>query len=190
MTPPRQSEAGFCVDSAVETTHYVLVLYEQGWAAFEEESDMINRIRRRRGMTFLARTRRQAQKMSPYLSLVLLLVPVALVEPLKLAALIFAGKGHWMTGTAVLLGAYAASLFFVERLFRMVKPKLINDSDVRMTDISVRSALMRVRWNDMPARREESSTETFSGSRGIEREAPAPAFANLSSTCAMSHLPP
>ena len=62
MTPPRQSEAGFCVDSAVETTHYVLVLYEQGWAAFEEESDMINRIRRRRGMTFLARTRRQAQR--------------------------------------------------------------------------------------------------------------------------------
>ena len=125
MTPPRQSEAGFCVNSAVETTHYVLVLYEQGWAAFEEESDMINRIRRRRGMTFLARTRRQAQKMSPYLSLVLLLVPVALVEPLKLAALIFAGKGHWMTGTAVLFGAYAASLFFVERLFRMVKPKLM-----------------------------------------------------------------
>ena len=93
MTPPRQSVVGFCVDSAVGTTHYVLVLYEQGWAAFEEESDMINRIRRRRGMTFLARTRRQAQKMSPYLSLVLLLVPVALVEPLKLAALIFAGKG-------------------------------------------------------------------------------------------------
>ena len=86
---------------------------------------MVNRIRRRRGMTFLARTRRQAQKMSPYLSLVLLLVPVALVEPLKLAALIFAGNGHWMTGTAVLLGAYAASLFFVERLFRMVKPKLM-----------------------------------------------------------------
>ena len=127
MTPPRQSlVAGFCVDSAVGTTHDVPVLYEQGCAAFEmRESDMVNRIRRRRGMTFLARTRRQAQKMSSYLSLVLLLVPVALVEPLKLAALIFAGKGHWMTGTAVLLGAYAASLFFVERLFRMVKPKLM-----------------------------------------------------------------
>jgi hypothetical protein len=117
--------AGFCGGPAVGTTHHVLVLSEQGCAAFEEESDMINRIRRRRGMTFLARTRRQAQRMSPYLSLVLLLVPVALVEPLKLAALIFAGKGHWMTGTAVLLGAYAASLFFVERLFRMVKPKLM-----------------------------------------------------------------
>jgi hypothetical protein len=31
-----------------------------------------------------------------------------------------------------------------------------------MTDISVRSALKRVRWNDMPVRREESSTETLS----------------------------
>ncbi len=31
-----------------------------------------------------------------------------------------------------------------------------------MTDIRVRSALMRVRWNDMPVRREDSSTEIWS----------------------------
>ena len=35
----------------------------------------------------------------------------------------------------------------------------ISDSEVRITHISVRSALMRVRWNDMPVRREDSSTE-------------------------------
>ena len=34
-----------------------------------------------------------------------------------------------------------------------------NDSDVRMTDISVRSALILVRWNDIPVRRDESSVE-------------------------------
>ena len=44
-------------------------------------------------------------------------------------------------------------------------PVLINDSDVRITDISVRSALMRVRWNDMPVRRIDSSTEMLSGER-------------------------
>ena len=40
-----------------------------------------------------------------------------------------------------------------------MNPKPINDNEVRMTDISVRSALMRVRWNDMPVRRDESSVD-------------------------------
>ena len=40
-----------------------------------------------------------------------------------------------------------------------MNPKPINDSDVRMTDISVRSALILVRWNDIPVRRDESSVE-------------------------------
>ena len=43
--------------------------------------------------------------------------------------------------------------------WKIVKPKPISDSDVRMTDISVRSALMRVRWNDMPVRRADNSVE-------------------------------
>jgi hypothetical protein len=85
----------------------------------------IARPRRRREMTFVARTRRRLQKMSPYLSLVLLLVPLLLVEPLKLVAVFIAGKGHWLTGTGMLVGAYAVSLLFVERLFRVVKPKLM-----------------------------------------------------------------
>jgi hypothetical protein len=44
-----------------------------------------------------------------------------------------------------------------------VKPNEISESEVRITDISVRSALMRVRWNDMPVRREDNSTEIWSG---------------------------
>ena len=95
--------------------------------SFQTKSQMplIARIRRRREMTFLARTRRRLQKMSPYLSLALLLVPLLLVEPLKLVAVFIAGKGHWLTGTGMLIGAYAVSLLFVERLFRMIKPKLM-----------------------------------------------------------------
>ena len=76
-------------------------------------------------MTFLARSRRGLQQISPYLSLLLLLVPLLLVEPLKLLALIVAGKGHWLTGTAMLVAAYAASLLVIERLFRVLKPKIM-----------------------------------------------------------------
>jgi hypothetical protein len=86
---------------------------------------LIVRPRRRRAMTFLARGRRHLQKITPYLSLAVLLVPVLLVEPLKLAALVVAGKGHWLIGTGMIVGAYAASLFAVERLFKAVKPKLM-----------------------------------------------------------------
>ena len=45
-----------------------------------------------------------------------------------------------------------ASLSFSKN-WKIVKPKLISDSEVRITDMSVLSADMRVRWNDMPVRR-------------------------------------
>ena len=82
----------------------------------------IPRKSRRRRMTVL---RRAIQKLGPYQSLALLLVPVTLVEPLKLVALVVAGEGHWLTGTAMIVGAYAVSLLVVERLFKVVKPKLM-----------------------------------------------------------------
>ena len=81
--------------------------------------------RRRRDMTVLAGARRRIQKLGPYQSLALLSVPLVLVEPLKLVALYVAGEGHWVTGTGMMFGAYAASLLTVERLFRVVKPKLL-----------------------------------------------------------------
>jgi hypothetical protein len=80
---------------------------------------------RRGRMTLLARIRRRLQKVSPYASLILLLIPLLLVEPLKLVAVIVAGGGHWLTGTGMLVGAYAASLLVTERLFQIVKPKLM-----------------------------------------------------------------
>jgi hypothetical protein len=76
-------------------------------------------------MTLVARGRRRLQQTSPYASLLLLLVPLLLVEPLKLVALFVAGKGHWLTGTGMLVAAYAGSLLVVERLFRVLKPKLM-----------------------------------------------------------------
>jgi hypothetical protein len=61
----------------------------------------------------------------PYQSLAVLLIPVSCVEPLKLIAVAVAGEGHWIASTTKIIGAYAASLLFVERLFRSVKPKLL-----------------------------------------------------------------
>ena len=69
--------------------------------------------------------RRTIEGLGPYPSLLVLAVPVSLIEPLKLAAGSFEGAGHWLVGTVVIACAYAASLLVVERLFRIVKPKLL-----------------------------------------------------------------
>jgi hypothetical protein len=79
----------------------------------------------RRDITASAGLRRRIQKLTPYFSLLLLSVPVLLVEPLKFVAVFVAGKGHWLTAAGMIIGAYAVSLFLVERLFRAVKPKLL-----------------------------------------------------------------
>jgi hypothetical protein len=68
--------------------------------------------KRRRSMTPLAYIRRQIQQLGPYQSLALILLPILLAEPLKVAAVFVAGDGHVL----------------VERLFKMVKPKLMTMS--------------------------------------------------------------
>lgn len=73
----------------------------------------------------LARLRRSIERLGPYPSLLVLAVPISLVEPLKLAAVAIAGEGHWIAGTIVITGAYAGSLLVVDRLFKIVKPKLL-----------------------------------------------------------------
>ena len=72
-----------------------------------------------------ARLRRSIEGLGPYQSLVLLLIPTSFVEPLKLIGVAVAGEGHWITGTVMIVVAYAASLLLVERLFMIVKPKLL-----------------------------------------------------------------
>ncbi|WP_246791331.1 hypothetical protein [Bradyrhizobium commune] len=69
--------------------------------------------------------RARIELLGPYQSLALLLLPASVVEPLKLIAVAVAGDGNWVTGTAMIVVAYGASLLLVERLFRIVKPKLL-----------------------------------------------------------------
>ena len=73
----------------------------------------------------LARARAWIESLGPYQSLLLLAVPTCLVEPMKVAAVAVAGDGHWVTGTGMIVAAYATSLLLVERLFLIVKPKLL-----------------------------------------------------------------
>jgi hypothetical protein len=72
-----------------------------------------------------ARFRRRVQQLGPYQSLLLLLVPLGVVEPLKIVAVVVAGKGHWLSGAATIAAAYVMSLLITERLFRLVKPKVM-----------------------------------------------------------------
>jgi len=73
----------------------------------------------------MVRASAPARRSFSHASCTLLLVPVSVVEPLKLIAVAVAGEGHWIAGTAMVAGAYAVSVLFIERLFRLVKPKLL-----------------------------------------------------------------
>ncbi len=71
------------------------------------------------------RSRHWIEGLGPYQSLLLLAVPTSVVEPLKLIAVAIAGDGHWITGTVMIIASYATSILLVERLFVIVKPKLL-----------------------------------------------------------------
>ena len=75
-------------------------------------------------MTFAAAVRRKIQQFGPYKSLAVLLVPLVIVEPIKLAGVAFLGLGHWVGGVCMIVGAYAGGILFLDRLFRVVKSKL------------------------------------------------------------------
>ena len=69
--------------------------------------------------------RQGIERIGPYTALLLVLVPLMIVEPLKLVAVWIAGEGHWVTGAIALVVAYAGSLLVVERLFRRLKPNIL-----------------------------------------------------------------
>jgi uncharacterized membrane protein len=76
-------------------------------------------------MQFQRYIRRKIQRLNPYAALFLVAVPFMLAEPLKLAAVFIFGTGHLLAGLMVMLSAYLVSAILVERLFEIVKPKLL-----------------------------------------------------------------
>ena len=68
---------------------------------------------------------RRLEGFGPYPSLLILAIPLAVVEPFKLVAVLIAGGGHFLTGMFFLIVAYVVSLVVTERLFIVLKPKLL-----------------------------------------------------------------
>ena len=104
------------------------------------------RPRRRHGMTFVASVRRQIQQFGPYKSLAVLLVPLIVVEPVKMTGLAFVGLGHWLGGICMIIGGYATGLLVIDRLYRVVKSKLYTLPWCAATAQRAQTALMWCRW--------------------------------------------
>ena len=117
-------------------------------------------------LRLLVRLREGIERLGPYTSLILLAVPVVLLEPLKLAALFWIGTGQVALGTAALIGAHGLSLLFIERLFLVVRPKLLTLpwlAAIWLRVTSVRDAVLR--WLH--------STWVWSRSAGLRRSVKA-----------------
>ncbi|WP_426615288.1 hypothetical protein [Bradyrhizobium sp. McL0616] len=59
-----------------------------------------------------------------------------------MVAVAIAGEGHWIAGTAMIVTCYLLSLVLIERLFVIVKPKLLTIpwfAKVLMTILAVRT---------------------------------------------------
>jgi hypothetical protein len=100
--------------------------------------------------------RKAIARLRPFPSLLLLAVPLAVVEPLKLTAVFLAGDGHFITGTVVIVCAYAVSLFLTERLFVIVRPKLMKLSwfaAIWRPFVRVRNRALRWAASFLPRRR-------------------------------------
>ncbi|CAO3457177.1 hypothetical protein [Azospirillum largimobile] len=63
--------------------------------------------------------------LGPYPSLMLVLVPLALLEPAKPAGAWLFATGRPLAGAAVIAGAELVKITLVERLFHIAKPKLL-----------------------------------------------------------------
>ena len=112
--------------------------------------------------------RRTIEGLGPYPSLLLRALPTATVEPLKLAAVALAGKGHWITGTIMIGACYAFSLLVVERLFVIVKPKLLSIpwfATVWQTFVSVRMRVSDTLGEWIGPRRNRKDSASDPGSK-------------------------
>ena len=72
-----------------------------------------------------ARIGRWAGGLGPYPSLLLVLLPLALLEPAKPVGALLLATGRPVAGVAVIVGAELVKITLVERLFHVVKPKLL-----------------------------------------------------------------
>jgi hypothetical protein len=101
--------------------------------------------------------RRALRRLHPYASLVVVGLPVAVVWPLKMAALLLVGAGHWLVGAVALGVAYCTSIFCVERLFRFLRPNIM-----RLPWFAVAWTWLRETWVGRTVRRIKASVAAAS----------------------------
>src|SRR4051812_37246335 len=65
-------------------------------------------------------------RLSPYAALALFLIPVAIIEPLKVYALYLMGSGHVIAGILTLVVAKIVGVGLAERLFAISRDKLLS----------------------------------------------------------------
>jgi hypothetical protein len=75
--------------------------------------------------TIKAKTAAAVESLPPAATLVVFLVPVAVLLPVKIAALWFFHKGYWFAGIGALIFAKLAGLGVTAFVFEITRPKLL-----------------------------------------------------------------
>ena len=68
----------------------------------------------------------QVARLNRYVILVLLAVPFAIAEPLKIYGVLMLGEGHFIRGIVILALAYLASFLLIERIYHAGRDKLLS----------------------------------------------------------------
>lgn len=76
-------------------------------------------------LTIFSRIERQIAALPRLAILILLAVPFAIAEPMKVAALVIMAKGSVLVGLVVLAVAYLANFLIVERIYHAGRDKLL-----------------------------------------------------------------
>ena len=97
-----------------------LLLFEEwGW---EPLAALAARLAR---LPMWARLEQWVRSLSPFAALLLFALPVLMLLPVKLLALFLFGRGHAVSGVALLHGAKLVGTALVARLFQLVEPALM-----------------------------------------------------------------
>jgi hypothetical protein len=71
------------------------------------------------------RITRAIESLGPYTTLVLFVVPLAVLEPAKPVGFYLIAEGHYVHGVMVIAGAELLKIAIVERIYHIGKPKLM-----------------------------------------------------------------
>ena len=82
--------------------------------------------RRIMALSWMRRSREWVGKLNRYASLVLLLVPWLILEPIKPIGFFLFSRKHHLAATLLIVGGEVVKLTLFEQLFDMTKPKLLS----------------------------------------------------------------